>query len=79
MSFAAKFIPLINQMLERDLEENITPCTDGNQQINTGMDMESEGCNVSNNNGNTDSISTNEKRNRDSTNTDTHTSNKRTK
>ena len=79
VSFAAKFIPLINQMLERDLEENITPGTDGNQQINTGMDMESEGSNVSNNNGNTDSIRTNEKRNRDSTNTDTHTSNKRTK
>ena len=66
-------------MLERDLEENITPGTDGNQQINTRMDMESEGSNVSNNNGNTDSIRTNEKRNRDSTNTDTTTSNKRTK
>ena len=66
-------------MLERDLKENITLGTNGNQQINTGMNMESEGSNVSNNKGNTDSISTNEKRNRDSTNTDTPTSNKRTK
>ena len=79
VSFAAKFISQINQVLERDFEENITPGTDGNHQINTGMDVEGEGSNVSNNNGNTDSIRTNEKRNRDSISTDTPTSNKGTK